>query len=285
MVTTDSTVFRKIDHIVVLMMENRSFDQMLGYLALDGLDVEGLDKAKPNEDAEGKSYPVHEFDPGETVFHPAQDPTGKVLDPCHSPECVKAQLADGNTGFVKNFLATRKDKQGNAVEIPDEYRGLVMGYYTGRHLPVYDHLARNYCVCDHWHASIPGDTWPNRLYSLAATTSESVGHKLGIFKELSIAKLLRNIPVFEVEAFTRHLDDASGAGTPTTRRPCAPPTRTTAICSHLRRDNFAYLQPAPRSASRRRRPSRRSMPTTASSTTRPRTSFATSPGSTRTSST
>ena len=99
--------------------------------------------------------------------------------PCHSPECVKAQLSDGNTGFVKNFLATRKDKQGNAVEIPDEYRDLVMGYYTGRHLPVYDHLARNYCVCDHWHDSIPGDTWPNRLYSLAATTSESVGHKLG----------------------------------------------------------------------------------------------------------
>ena len=59
---------RKIDHIVVLMMENRSFDQMLGYLALDGLDVEGLDKAKPNEDTEGNSYPVHEFDPDETSF-------------------------------------------------------------------------------------------------------------------------------------------------------------------------------------------------------------------------
>ena len=232
---------QKIDHIVVLMMENRSFDQMLGYLALDGLDVAGLDKAKPNEDAEGKSYPVHEFDPGETVFHPAQDPTGKVLDPCHSPECVKAQLADGNTGFVKNFLATRKDKQGNAVEIPDEYRDLVMGYYTGRHLPVYDHLARNYCVCDHWHASIPGDTWPNRLYSLAATTSESVGHKLGIFKELSIAKLLRNIPVFEVEAFTRHLDDAQWrwySHDPATLRAADARYRD---LLHLHRDNFTYF--------------------------------------------
>ena len=146
-------------------------------------------------------------------------------------------------GFVKNFLATRKDKQGNAVEIPDEYRDLVMGYYTGRHLPVYDHLARNYCVCDHWHASIPGDTWPNRLYSLAATTSESVGHKLGIFrfKELSIAKLLRNIPVFEVEAFTRHLDDAQWrwySHDPATLRAADAHYRD---LLHLHRDNFTYF--------------------------------------------
>src|SRR4051812_15987907 len=235
---------QKINHIVVLMMENRSFDQMLGYLALDGLDVEGLNKAEPNEDVEGNSYPVHEYGPDETVFHPAQDPTGKVLDPCHSPDCVKAQLADGNKGFVKSFLATRKDKQGNAVEIPDEYRNLVMGYYTDRHLPVYDHLARNYCVCDHWHASIPGDTWPNRLYSLAATTSESVGHKLGVFerfKELSIAKLLRNIPVFEVEAFTRHLDDAQWrwySHDPATLRAADARYRD---LLHLHRDNFTYF--------------------------------------------
>jgi phospholipase C len=40
-----------------------------------------------------------------------------------------------------------------------------MGYYDGGELPVYDHLARNYCVCDHWFSSVPGATWPNRLFS------------------------------------------------------------------------------------------------------------------------
>jgi len=42
-----------------------------------------------------------------------------------------------------------------------------MGYYNGEDLPVYDHLAREFCVCDRWFSSVPGATWPNRLYSLA----------------------------------------------------------------------------------------------------------------------
>jgi phospholipase C len=42
-----------------------------------------------------------------------------------------------------------------------------MGYDTGKDLPTYDYLARQYCVCDAWHSSVPGDTWPNRLYALA----------------------------------------------------------------------------------------------------------------------
>ena len=50
----------KIDHIVVLMMENRSFDHMLGYLKLDGVmpEVEGLEASMVNE-YDGRSYPVH----------------------------------------------------------------------------------------------------------------------------------------------------------------------------------------------------------------------------------
>jgi phospholipase C len=50
----------KIDHIVVLMMENRSFDHMLGYLKLDGgmPEVEGLQASMANE-YDGRSYPVH----------------------------------------------------------------------------------------------------------------------------------------------------------------------------------------------------------------------------------
>jgi hypothetical protein len=50
----------KIEHIVVLMMENRSFDHMLGYLKLNGAmpDVEGLEAGMANE-YEGRSYPVH----------------------------------------------------------------------------------------------------------------------------------------------------------------------------------------------------------------------------------
>src|SRR6478672_8411824 len=97
----------QIEHIVVLMMENRSFDQMLGYLQLEGIDVEGLKGAKPNPDDRNQPQEIFEWGEKETAFHPEVDPSGEILDPCHGPSCVAEQLEDDNTGFVRNFLKTR----------------------------------------------------------------------------------------------------------------------------------------------------------------------------------
>src|SRR5947209_12729203 len=158
----------RIQHIVVVMMENRSFDQMLGYLKQDGLaEVDGLIGNEFNPGPDGERVPVFEWGENETVFHPPQDQTGKILDPCHGKDCVREQLADGNSGFVKNFADTRKDSHGNKVTLPPEYNRLPMGYYSAQHLPTYDFLARHYCVCDAWHSAVPGDTWPNRLFAIA----------------------------------------------------------------------------------------------------------------------
>src|SRR4029453_5658199 len=44
---------------------------------------------------------------------------------------------------------------------------VVMGYYDGEQLPVYDFLARRFCVCDRWFCSLKGATFPNRLYEVA----------------------------------------------------------------------------------------------------------------------
>ena len=44
-----------------------------------------------------------------------------------------------------------------------------MGYYTGDAVPTYDFFARNFAVCDHWLASLPTGTQPNRLMALART--------------------------------------------------------------------------------------------------------------------
>lgn len=236
---------REIKHIVVVMMENRSFDQMLGYLTRGGLaDVNGLTGEESNPDAAGNERSVFAWNPDETVFHPTEDVTGKILDPCHGPECVKAQLEDGNRGFVTNFLATRKDKDGNLVDLPEQrYRDFPMGYYTGEHLPVYHHLATNYCVCDSWHASVPGDTWLNRCFALAGETSETVGKTSGFLKALQhlvdVSKL-ENLPIFEVEAFTRHLSDEQWrwySHDPATLRAADPEYRK--FGEH--RDNFAYF--------------------------------------------
>jgi phospholipase C len=238
-----------VKHLVVLMKENRSFDQMLGYLKRDGMpEVDGLTGEESNDDLEGNPQKVFEWGPDQTVFHPPQDHSGKILDPCHSKECVADQLAGGNGGFVRNFLETRKDKEGKTVAIPPEYRRLPMGYYSARHLPVYDHLARNYCVCDAWHSSIPGDTWPNRLYSLAGEESVKIGYRrdfwgklLALLKGLPGVGGLRDAPIYDVAAFTRQLEDAQWrwySQDPATLR--AADSRYRSI-RNLNRDNFAYF--------------------------------------------
>ncbi len=93
---------RKIDNIVVLLMENRSFDHMLGYLKLEGNrpDVDGLTPGLNNSDGQ-KDYFIH-------------------------------------------------------------------------HLDHYDYLAAEFTLCDHWFSSVPGATWPNRLYAAAAGSLPSV---------------------------------------------------------------------------------------------------------------
>jgi phospholipase C len=248
-VTADEALarLRSVKHVVVLMMENRSFDQMLGFLEGEGLDVDGLSSAKPNH-AAGKQYDPFEWGPGETAFTPPPGHKPKILDPCHSPACVHTQLEDENAGFVKNFAATRKDENGNPVELDPQYLKVPMGHYGAGHLPVYKHLAHNFCVCDAWHSSIPGDTWPNRLYSIAGREGPSIGHKPGplgnLLKEIKGLPLLGGLegaPIFELEAFTRQLHDSQWrwySHDPATLRAVDKLYRD---FRHINRDNFAYF--------------------------------------------
>ncbi len=86
-------------------------------------------------------------------------------------------------GFVANFAKQRK--KAKLVDV-------VMGYYTGSDLPTYDHLAREFAVCDRWYCSVPGATWPNRLYALCGQAAGSKDPK--------------KVPVYDVPSFVRHLE-------------------------------------------------------------------------------
>jgi phospholipase C len=167
---------------------------MLGYLslpvALGGrgrTDVDGL--RGPDEDSNhhaGQRYPIHHLD--RTQFD------GEAEDPDHSGESVDEQLSGGSQGFVENFArisAARAQKL--SVPVPDP--GLVIGYYDSDDLPVYDHLAAEYCVVDRWFSSVPGATWPNRLYALA-------GQAAGSRDDASP-------PLYALPTFVRYLDEAN----------------------------------------------------------------------------
>jgi phospholipase C len=222
----------KIQHIVVLMMENRSFDHMLGYLRNDGMpEVRGLVGNETNLDSANTSHKVHPYPP---------EPFPDSFDPCHAPDCVADQLAGGNSGFVRNFetwMAQRK-----VTPAPDP--GYVMGHYTAQHLPVYDFLARNFCVCDAWHSSIPGDTMPNRLYSITGKEADPIGTDLGdlvSWLPASVKAEFVKAPIYNLPAFTRQLDDADWrwySHDPATLRAVDGRYRS---FPNLDRDNFAWF--------------------------------------------
>lgn len=138
-----------IDHVIFIMMENRSFDHVLGSLALlEGRAVNGLAEGMTNTGSDGTVYPVS----------PAT--VDCLSSPPHSWESSHAQFADGaNTGFVSEY-------EDHGALSPAE----VMGYQARAQLPVTYALADQFCVCDQWYCSLLGPTWPNRMYGHAGTS-------------------------------------------------------------------------------------------------------------------
>jgi phospholipase C len=240
----------KVRHIVVVMMENRSFDHMLGYLSLPDTpnridEVRGLrgPDQDVNVDAEGGEHPIHAFDTQDHKVQRRGEPLDKMLDPDHSPAGVKKQIGERMDGFVREYVESRA-KRGYE-DFPRELWGVPMGYYTAKDVPVYDHLAHNYCLCDAWHASIPGDTWPNRCYSIAGRQGDSVWKQSNLFRRLaeksSLIAKLRSVPVYDLEAFTRWLQPEQWrwySHDPSTLRAVDPEYRR---FSDLKLDNFTWF--------------------------------------------
>jgi phospholipase C len=138
-----------IDTIVVLCMENRSFDHYLGgSLALvEGRpDIEGLTGLETNPAPSG---------PPVGVFHMSNL---TPEDPPHGWDEVHAQWNGGdNDGFVIAHEGASQDE--------------VMGYYVRDQVPIHHALADDYVVCNHSHAAVLGPTWPNRFYLHGATSN------------------------------------------------------------------------------------------------------------------
>jgi phospholipase C len=148
-----------IDTIVIAMMENRSFDHLLGFLSHESYDnrtdVEGLHLPSPDfswaiPDQEGTPCPPT---PTADSYLPSDLPHGRSF--------VATQLNQGAMdGFVKAYYG---------------YQGLVrtpepMRFCRPEDIPITAALARAYRVCDHWFSSIPDDTQPNRLMALSGYT-------------------------------------------------------------------------------------------------------------------
>jgi phospholipase C len=141
-----------IDQIVVLMMENRSFDHMLGYLSKED-DKDG----KKRPDVDGLRGGEKNRYKGNDYFSFLLPDTKFDQSPNHGHDGVVNEVNGGKMdGFVIDF----------ANKYPNVDPSRIMGYHNSDHVPVYDQLAREFLICGRWFSAHPGPTFCNRFYTL-----------------------------------------------------------------------------------------------------------------------
>lgn len=161
---------QNIRHVVVLMLENRSFDHMLGFTLGPGYPVDGLTGSESN--------PVSPTNPA-TVSVSPDAPFEMVTDGGHSLSDTNIQLflnpagpppAGGqpNQGFVFNY--------GQQKGMAPAGAGEIMRCFNPASLPTLSTLAAEFAVCDRWFSSMPGPTWPNRFFVHSATSKGEISN-------------------------------------------------------------------------------------------------------------
>jgi phospholipase C len=153
-----------LKHIVVLMMENRSFDHMLGSLKAVNPAIDGLAGNETNPDSTGVPVSVAP----NAAYQSQLDP-----DPDHHFPAVDLQIFGGITtaqdpnrqanmqGFVKSYF----NQQFNIA-----HSHLIMNYFPQQMLPVLTGLAKEFAVFNRWFSSIPGPTLCNRAFAHYGTS-------------------------------------------------------------------------------------------------------------------
>jgi phospholipase C len=152
---------RDIEHVVLLMQENRSFDHYYGTLS----GVDGFDDRNAVRLPGGKSvfYQPDTVNPDGHLlpFHLDTRSTNAQAIPSTS-HAWSVQHQAWNNGKMDQWLPAHR--------AADKANGpYVMGYYTREDIPFQYALADAFTICDHYHCSVFGPTWPNRMYWMTGT--------------------------------------------------------------------------------------------------------------------
>jgi phospholipase C len=249
-----------IEHIVVLMLENRSFDHMLGFLYEDtgnvspaGDPFEGLTGTESNGDENGAAVKVFKIDPAQpnAYFMPGGNPgegysaTNLQLfgaDPAPAPPVAT------NSGFVTNFAKTLAlNASRHRPVVPGTVPSDIMGMFTPEALPVLSDLARGYAVCDHWYCSVPTETIPNRAFAAGATSQGHMNDSTKsftvptIFGLLSAKRIAWKVYGYDKDPLTR-LDFPDTTGSPDANFGLFADFQADAGAGHL--PGYAFLEPS-----------------------------------------
>src|ERR1700710_287616 len=155
----------RIEHVVVLMLENASFDHVLGFLKAENPKIDGLTgtEANPADCSQpgSPSVPVTKAAVNSTPLDGGHDLVD-VNDQLFCTESPTASAKAANQGFVKNYT---KQAKGNLT-----VGKRIMDCFDPKNVPVLARLAQEFAVCDRWFSSVPGPTCPNRSFVHAATS-------------------------------------------------------------------------------------------------------------------
>ena len=194
-----------IQHVVVLMLENRSFDHMLGYLypgnlSPSGQPFEGLTGTESNVGTNGQPVTVFRIqtttpnayympgaDPGEGYMATNDQLYGSNRGPSSSGQAASCG------GYIANYaytLSWQSKESGSWPIVAGTIEGDIMGCFTPETLPILSELAREYAVCDQWFSSVPTETLPNRAFACAATSQGHMDDKTHTFSSPTIFGLL-----------------------------------------------------------------------------------------------
>lgn len=153
----------QIEHVVVLMLENRSFDNMLGFLKERNPEIDGLTGKESN--------PVDPSDPskGSIAVTRGARYFGDA-NPGHEPDRVERQLNGGRMdGFVADYHAAQADKWTAEERLGGAKH--IMDGFAPEQVPVFAKLAEEFVVADRWFASVPTSTFPNRAFLQMGTAN------------------------------------------------------------------------------------------------------------------
>ena len=195
------------DHVVVLMGENRSFDNLLGWLYTpenlpEGQTFEGLAFGNYSNTApDGTVIEAHVYegdtdsimgqpnpDPGEEFPHVNTQLFGTIDPPGNAKLWVEHMEAPHNTpplgakpnnsGLVTDYLVNYERLRKGKAPSTDELR-TIMGGFSPDQLPVLSTLAREFAVYDHWFCAVPSQTFCNRSFFHSSTSHGFVTNKHG----------------------------------------------------------------------------------------------------------
>lgn len=192
------------DHIVVLMLENRSFDNLLGYLyqkdeVPEGKKFDGLytgDYANPvpprasgyvpNQTiapARAADYSAPFPDPGEEYQHVNTqlfntiDPDSNMgveqqnmTSPYNLPNPMPTPTMNG---FVNDYESNLRATYGGAIPTYDQFQQIMQCFQPDQ-IPVMKTLAKHFAVFDHWYCAVPSQTYCNRAFWHAASSAGKV---------------------------------------------------------------------------------------------------------------